>query len=592
MSWRRRRKENKIVRLPNGGTRSRFRCLAHSVVVNMSTKYICVRCVHSTCVSLCAYVCEQNKTYRPCKPLSSEDMMRPMGEIRENGTPAKNYVANELKLFLEAVVPPVGSPADYIPPRVPSNTILLFFKYYRPSQRRLEYVGSLFVRMDSCVEDIRGDLIRMSGARPEAEILVFEEIKYDPVMCEVLQWTHTFTTAQLENGDIICFQEYVPEDAMGVEYPTVVNFMEYQKNKVDVRFRRLDEAQNGGGGGNANVKVEGDGDGSPGSDPRDIVVELGRTFTYDDVVTALAQRLGLSDPTLLRLSPHDAYTGQPRAAIKYRSFERLSDLLVTYVQATDIVYYEVCSMPLPELEQMRPVSVQYMSEEGSKTAHELQLPRDATVATALSRLATDLNISPKSMRVLDVSQSRIVRVLDPSEPMPEPRFGGDLSVGQTSALRCETCSADDMAVGSGVSTIGAKGKTYMGVRFYHVAPECERAVSVHGDPLLLACCEGMTLGAVKTCVRERLGVSEEELASWKFYHVRVNAASGTSEAVALEDDAEDVVRLFELRSGGGGGGDEEEFIGMEHMPKPSSARAPAGATNNRHGFERPVRIYT
>ena len=131
----------------------------------------------------------------------------------------------------------------------------------------------------------------------------------------------------------------------------------------------------------------------------------------------------------------------------------------------------------------------------------------------------------------------------------------------------------------------------MGVRFYHVAPECERTLSVHGDPVLLACCEGQTLGAAKTCVRERLGVSEEEFASWKFYYVRVSAASGTSEAMALVDDTEEVVRRFGARSGGGGG-DDEEFIGMEHTPKPSTARVHVGTNNNRHGFERPVRIYT
>ena len=159
-------------------------------------------------------------------------------------------------------------------------------------------------------------------------------------------------------------------------------------------------------------------------------------------------------------------------------------------------------------------------------------------------------------------------------------------MGQVSVFRCETCTEEEMAAGAGPGA-GGGGNPSMAVRFYHVAPDCERTVSVHGDPLLLACREGQTLSNAKAVVQERLGVSDEELASWKFYHVRVSA-SGSSEAVAI-DDTDEVVRRFGAWTGTGGA--DEEFVGMEHTPKPA-ARAHTVANYNRQGYERPVRIYT
>ena len=58
-----------------------------------------------------------------------------------------------------------------------------------------------------------------------------------------------------------------------------------------------------------------------------------KLHTYDDVVDKVAQKLGLEDPSKLRLTSHNCYSQQPKPQpIKYRGVERLSDMLGHYNQ--------------------------------------------------------------------------------------------------------------------------------------------------------------------------------------------------------------------------------------------------------------------
>jgi len=58
-----------------------------------------------------------------------------------------------------------------------------------------------------------------------------------------------------------------------------------------------------------------------------------KQHTYDDVVDKVAEKLGLEDPSKLRLTSHNCYSQQPKPQpIKYRGVERLSDMLGHYNQ--------------------------------------------------------------------------------------------------------------------------------------------------------------------------------------------------------------------------------------------------------------------
>lgn len=62
-----------------------------------------------------------------------------------------------------------------------------------------------------------------------------------------------------------------------------------------------------------------------------------KLHTYDDVVERVAEKLGLDDPSKLRLTSHNCYSQQPKPQpIKYRGVDHLSDMLVHYNQVIDV----------------------------------------------------------------------------------------------------------------------------------------------------------------------------------------------------------------------------------------------------------------
>jgi hypothetical protein len=119
-----------------------------------------------------------------------------------------------------------------------------------------------------------------------------------------------------------------------------------------------------------------------------------KLHTYDDVVDKVARQLGLDDPAKIRLTSHNCYSQQPKPQpIRYRGVEHLLDMLVHYnqvnlsldlfcqyerdfgiaklqkafvlkilsvmIQTSDILYYEVLDIPLPELQFLKTLKVAF-----------------------------------------------------------------------------------------------------------------------------------------------------------------------------------------------------------------------------------------
>lgn len=58
-----------------------------------------------------------------------------------------------------------------------------------------------------------------------------------------------------------------------------------------------------------------------------------KVFTYDEVVEKVAEKLGIDDPSKIRLTSHNCYSQQPKPQpIKYRGVDRLLDMLIHYNQ--------------------------------------------------------------------------------------------------------------------------------------------------------------------------------------------------------------------------------------------------------------------
>ncbi|XP_028758046.1 ubiquitin carboxyl-terminal hydrolase 13 isoform X2 [Neltuma alba] len=485
----------------------------------------------------------RNHSYRPDWPLTRLEETTFVGQLRE----VSNKVHNaELKLFLE-----VELGLDLRPIALPEKTkddILLFFKLYDPEKEELRYVGRLFVKSFGKPSEILTKLNEMAGYHPEEEIALFEEIKFEPnVMCEPIDKKLTFRASQLGDGDIVCFQKAAAMDSdERVRYPDVPSYLEYVHNRQAVHFRSLDK---------------------PKED--DFCLEMSRLYTYDDVVERVAQQLGLDDPSKIRLTPHNCYSQQPKPQpLKYRGVDHLSDMLVHYNQTSDILYYEVLDIPLPELQGLKTLRVAFNhATKDEVVIHTIRLPKQSTVGDVLDHLKTKVELSHPNaeLRLLEVFYHKIYKVFPPSEKIENIN-------DQYWTLRAEEIPEEE-------KNLGPHDRLIHVYHFTKDKAQNQMKIQNFGDPFFLVIHEAETLADIKVRIQQKLQVPDEEFAKWKFAFLSL----GRPEYL---QDSDIVSSRFQRRDVYGAW---EQYLGLEHAD--NAPKRPHTVNQNRHTFEKPVKIY-
>ncbi|CAH8312608.1 unnamed protein product [Eruca vesicaria subsp. sativa] len=482
----------------------------------------------------------QNHTYRPNRPLTPQEELQPVGQIREASNKANTA---ELKLFLEVEL---LDERPIPPPDKSKEDILLFFKLYDPEKQELRYVGRLMVKNSSKPMDITGKLNEMAGFAPDEEIELFEEIKFEPcVMCEHLDKKTSFKLCQIEDGDIICFQKLLGNKETECRYPAVPSFLEYVQNRQLVRFRALEK---------------------PKED--EFVLELSKLHTYDDVVERVAEKLGLDDPSKLRLTSHNCYSQQPKPQpVKYRGVDHLSDMLVHYNQTSDILYYEVLDIPLPELQGLKTLKVAFHHATKEEVViHNIRLPKQSTVRDVINELKTKVELShpDAELRILEVFYHKIYKIFPSTERIENIN-------DQYWTLRAEEIPEEEKNIGPNDRLI----------LVYHFAKETgqNQQVQNFGEPFFLVIHEGETLEEIKNRIQKKLHVSDEDFAKWKFAFMSM----GRPEYL---QDSDVVYNRFQRRDVYGA---FEQYLGLEHTD--TTPKRAYSANQNRHTYEKPVKIY-
>ncbi|KAG5053183.1 hypothetical protein JHK87_005381 [Glycine soja] len=330
-------------------------------------------------------------------------------------------------------------------------------------------------------------LNKMAGYDPDEEIGLYEEIKFEPnVMCEPIDKKVTFRASQLEDGDIICFQKAPAIDSEHVRYPDVPSYLEYVHNRQVVHFRSLEK---------------------PKED--DFCLEMSRLYTYDDVVEKVAQQLGLDDPSIIRLTPHNCYSQQPKPQpIKYRGVEHLSDMLVHYNQTSDILYYEVLDIPLPELQGLKTLKVAFHhATKDEVVIHTIRLPKQSTVGDVLNDLKTKVELSdPEAeLRLLEVFYHKIYKVFPPNEKIESIN-------DQYWTLRAEEIPEEE-------KNLGPHDRLIHVYHFTKDTAQNQMQIQNFGEPFFLVIHEGETLAEIKVRIQKKLQVPDDEFV--KVFPIRV-----------------------------------------------------------------------
>ncbi|KAL0322105.1 UNVERIFIED_CONTAM: Ubiquitin carboxyl-terminal hydrolase 12 [Sesamum calycinum] len=535
----------------------------------------------------------QNHTYRPNRPLTPQEEAQSVGQLREVSNKANNA---ELKLFLEVEL---GLDMQPIPPMEKTKEdILLFFKLYDPIEEKLRYVGRLFVKGNGKPMEILKKLNEMAGFAPDEEIELFEEIKFEPsVMCEHIDKKLSFRGSQLEDGDIICFQK-CPQGQNSEEcrYPTVPAFLDYVHNRQSPLIMTVNCEEERKGKNSSWIRQERQG--REWEDKRipsnrsllmllrwrfvafsslwtRALVDTGREHVkrvvrqninnYDEVVESVARHLGLDDPSKIRLTSHNCYSQQPKPQpIKYRGAERLTDMLVHYNQISDILYYEVLDIPLPELQGLKTLKVAFHhATKDEVVIHTIRLPKQSTVGDVISDLKTKVELShpDAELRLLEVFYHKIYKVvacwiLDLLRFSPQQEKIENIN-DQYWTLRAEEIPEEE-------KNLGPHDRLIHVYHFMKDTAQNQVQVQNFGDPFFLVIHEGETLAEVKKRIQKKLHVPDEEFSKWKFAFLSL----GRPEYL---QDSDIVSSRFQRRDVYGAW---EQYLGLEHSdnaPKRSYA---------------------
>ncbi|KAK8953543.1 Ubiquitin carboxyl-terminal hydrolase 13 [Platanthera guangdongensis] len=486
----------------------------------------------------------QNHTYRPNRPLYPQEEAQSAQQLREVSNKAHNA---ELKLFLEVELGPDLHPIA--PPEKTKEDILLFFKFYDPEKEDLRYVGRLFVKAFGKPLDILSKLNQMADFPPNEEIELYEEIKFEPnVMCELINKKLSFRACQLEDGDIICYQK-TPSQEMEEKcrYPDVPSFLEYVHNRQVVHFRSLERPKE-----------------------EDFTLELSKLFTYDDVVERVARHINLEDPSKIRLTPHNCYSQQPKPQqIKYRGVEHLLDMLIHYNQTSDILYYEVLDIPLPELQCLKTLKVAFhhaMKDEAM--IHNIRLPKSSTVADVINNLKTKVELShpDAELRLLEVFYHKIYKIFPLTERIESIN-------DQYWTLRAEEIPEEE-------KNLGPDDRLIHVYHFMKDPNQNQMQVINFGEPFFLVIHDGETLAEIKLRIQKKLQILDEEFSKWKFALLSL----GRPEYI---EDSEIIAGRFQQRRDVYGAW--EQYLGLEHSD--TTPKRAYTSNQNRHTYEKPVKIY-
>eukprot|EP00850_Spirogloea_muscicola_P023127 SM000331S12523 [mRNA] locus=s331:27091:34038:- [translate_table: standard] len=215
------------------------------------------------------------------------------------------------------------------------------------------------------------------------------------------------------------------------------------------------------------------------------------------------------------------YPDQPKPQpVKYRGVQRLSDMLVHYNQTSDILYFEILDLPLPELQGLKSLEVAFhnsKTKEGS--VHNICLPKQFRVGDLIAELRT--KIFPHTEKIDNINDQHLT-------------------------LRAEEVPDEERDIGPNDRLIHVMHFTRDATQ-YHVLHH-------FGEPLFLVAHENETTAEIRDRIKAKLRVPDKEFAKWKLAFCQL----GYPEYLL---DTDVVVTRFQINEAHWGW---EHYLGIEH----------------------------
>ncbi|KAJ2597215.1 ubiquitin-specific protease ubp15 [Coemansia sp. RSA 1721] len=304
-----------------------------------------------------------NKTIRCDAPLLADSLHLPIDFIKEKRCPKWN----DLRLYCEERDPHV--PADQFLTQMPAKEeSMIHIKYYDPKKQIMTGMTNMYVHAGSTVESIIPRLYEMAHLPHNVAVSLYEEVK--PSLIEKMDVKLTFQQAEIQSGDIICFQVADSRSANG-HNNTVPEYFNDVQFRVSVRFVPRPPR------GDVDMFASNN-NSNNGSDPEADTKNTAPVFTgskhtpYDRVAAWLAQQIGVRDSFKLRFFTVGP-TGLPRQPVRRTQATTMGDMLpnTAYITNTTVnseglqeftVMYEILEVSILELENMRNIRVTFIGK--------------------------------------------------------------------------------------------------------------------------------------------------------------------------------------------------------------------------------------
>ena len=318
-------------------------------------------------VRLWVMVNRQNKTIRPDQPLPEPEMTVDEAYSKYGGRD------KSFRLFLERASLREGTPLwpDVQQPNTTTNNqpMLIFLKYFDAEAQNLKGAGHLYVKKQCKVAELVPMILQLMGwshgssALPNGltngtlsppTLALYEEIKHS--MIEPMKPKSTLHQAEIQDGDIVCFQQLLSEKqalsiAQAGGYTDAREFYDYLLNRKTVSFSPKFPTEN----------------------ENDIFkIDLSRKMSYEQFSAKVGEYLKV-DPTHLRFSTVNSTTGKIKNPVKRNANQNLYHILSpqfgTYSnsnQRDDALYYEILDMSLSEMDTKKSLKLTWVTEGMSK----------------------------------------------------------------------------------------------------------------------------------------------------------------------------------------------------------------------------------
>jgi len=524
-------------------------------------------------IRLWCMVNRQNKTVRPDMPITDPNMT-----IEEAHQKLAGNKLLDLRLWAEqaeevtpegdAIWPTFQSLQNGISSK--SDLIVIFLKYFDIDEQTLKGVGHIYISREKKVEELvpsilkKMDWAEKSPSGEKLQLKLFEEIK--PNMIEPMKAKQTLKAAELQDGDIVCFQKITDgrnsEPRSSESDRESISHLTSQLTVTDSDDRsilsrnphtdRIDDAPKYYDFllHKRIVRFHPHARNPPGQEAFSIL--LSSKHTYDQVAARVGDKLNVL-PTHLKFYTVNNTSGNPKNAVKRVQTQTLHNILnppySTFSnsnQRPDCLYYEILDMSLAELDTKKVLKVIWISEGITKEdLFEVLVPKNGNVDDLITALVKKAQLDDEgtagAIRIYEVHGSKVHKEL--------PREHTVAGITDFVQLVAERVPQEDI-----------EGAATEYIYAFHFQNEPSKA---HGIPFRFHIKEGEKFSDTKKRLEKRTGMKGKNFEKIKFAVVK---RSSYSKPVYLNDD--DV--LWEVAA------QDDDLLGLDHVDRTRSLRNGAG----------------